>query len=302
MPRVARVKNNESVTYIIVKGSTDVPLFRDDEDKKEYLFLLGRFKDIYGFKLYAYCIMQDYAHFIVDLSGADISSAMSSINLGYASKYNRKHNRKGHVFYDRFRSKIVRDELELKALTLYIHNSPISLEEYRDKPEKYLFSSLGAYLGLKDSFEMVDTDFIKGFIGEKPRDRKDYLSLVPSYDYKKLMEEVEISSKTSNSTYYTRKVTLKIDPEEILDFVSRHTGLSRIRLQSKYVRDSKDARAVLAFIMKNYFNMKNSEIAATLEMNSYGNLSKLFYRGLSLVETEEEYRLMVDKLKKEYIG
>lgn len=302
MPRTARIKNNESVMYIIVKGSCDVPLFREEDDKREYLSILGKYKDIYGFRLYAYCIMKDYAHFIIDLCGADVSNIMSSINLGYATRYNRKYNRTGHVFYDRFRSKIVKDELELKAMTLYMHNSPMSLEEYSDTPEEYAYSSLGAYIGRKDSFEIVDNDFIGEFIGKKAKNRKAYLSLVPEYDYKKLIEEVEVNSKTTNSLYYTKKTTSKIDPQEILDFISSRTGISKIRLQSKYVRDSKEARALLAFIMKNYFNMKNSEIAVALSLEAHASVLNLFYQGLELVENNKEYGLIVEELKKKYIG
>lgn len=302
MPRTARIKNNESVMYIIVKGTTDAPLFREEEDKEEYLSILKRYKDIYGFKLYAFCIMRDYAHFIVDLCGADISSIMSNINLAYASRYNRKYKRKGHVFYDRFRSKIVKDELELRALTLYVHNSPMSLEEYKDTPEKYMYSSLGAFIGLRDSFEIVDNDFIKEFIGKRAKDRGAYLSLVPEYDYKKLIDEVEVSSKTTTSLYYTKNEAHKVNPQEILDFVSKRMGISKIRLQSRYVRDSWEARALLAFIMKNYFNMKSSEIALALGFESHASITRLFYKGLELVENNKEYELIADELKEKFIG
>jgi putative transposase len=300
MPRVARIKNNESVTYIIIKGISDVPLFREDEDKNVYMSLLKKYRDIYGFKLYAYCIMQDFAHFIIDLCGADISSIMSSVNIGYSGKYNRKYNRQGHLFHDRFKSKIVKDELELKALTLYIHNSPTTIREYKKHPEKYKYSSLGTYMGLEDPFNIVDENFIKEFIGESPEDRKKYLELVPMYDTKKLIEEVEIYSKTSNSKYYTKKAMPKIDPEEILDFISNHTGISKIRLSSKHVRSARDARALAAFIMKNIFNLKTSEICSALGNVCSANVTKLFHVGLNLVEENKEYSILVDELKKKY--
>lgn len=301
MPRIARIKNNESINYIIVKSISDVPLFKDNDDKKEYIDLLVKNKSVYGFKLYAYCIMQDYAHFIIDLCGADISSIMSSVNVGYSGKYNRKYNRHGHLFYDRFRSKIVKDELELKALTLYIHNSPSQTKEYKKHPEEYEYSSLGAYMGNYDPFNILDETFVGKFVSGNQEVRNEYLKLVPMYNTQKLIEEIEFYSKTSNSKYYTKKALPEISPEEILDFISSHTGVSKLRLNSKYVKSARDARALTAFAMKNLCNFKNNEICDVLGNICPTNVSKLFNIGLNLVEKNAEYQTLMDELKQKYL-
>jgi REP element-mobilizing transposase RayT len=301
MPRVARIKDNESVNYIIVKGITDVPLFRKEEDKLEYLSLLKRYRDIYGFKVYAYCVMRDYAHFIVDLCGADISSIMSSINVGYSGKYNRKYKRQGHLFHDRFKSRIVRDESELKSITLYIHNSPAQMDEYKYQPEKYEYSSLGAYMGFQDPFDLIDESFIDRFIGDKPEAKGEYMDLVSDYDAAKLITEVEINSKTSNSKYYAKDSAPQISPEEILDFISNHTGISRLRLTSRHAKDAKEQRALAAFIMKNLCHFKTIDICSVLDAGCATSISKLFYTGLKLVEENEVYYTLFNEFKKTYI-
>lgn len=302
MPRVARIKNNESVVYIIVKGNSDLPLFRDDEDKHEYIRLINKYRNIYGFKLYAYSIMEEYAHFIIDLCGADISSVMSSINIGYSGKYNRKYDRHGHVFHDRFKSKIIKDDLELRALTLYIHNSPICIPEYTKNPEEYIFSSLGVCIGKRDSFDIVDQGFIAEFIGKGRKERINYLSLVPAYNAKKLLEEVEVYSKTSNSKYYTKKSVPEVNPEEILDFISTRTGISRLRLTSKHVKSAREARAFTAFFMKNLCNYKTHEICSILGDVCPTNVSNLFNIGLSLVENNENYKTLMNELKEKCLS
>lgn len=301
MPRAARVKDNETINYVFVKGIDEAPLFREDLDKDEYINSFMKYRNIYGFKIYAYCMMKNYAHFIIDPCGADISSIMSSVNLAYSGKYNRKYNRHGHVFYGRFRSKIVKDEFELKALTLYIHNSPIELEEYREHPEKYKYSSLGAYIGLKDYLDVVDESFIGEFIGSNSKDRKKYLQLVPTYDAKKLIEDIEAHSNVSNSVYYKKSSQPKINSEEILNFISEYTGVSSIRIHSKYVKDSREVRALAAFILKNYYHVKTSEICSILGGISSSNASKLFLEGLRLVEENKDYSTLVDELNKKYI-
>lgn len=302
MPRTARIKNNESINYIIVKGITDVPLFREEEDKQYYLSLISKFKSIYGFKLYAYCIMQDYAHFIIDLCGADISNIMSSINVGYSVKYNRKYNRHGHLFNDRFRSKIVLNELELKALTLYIHNSPTEIKEYTTQPWKYIHSSLGSYMGFEDPFHIVDEKFIEEFVGDNPESKGTYMEQVLEYDANRLIEDIETNSIISNSKYYTKSLTPEISPDEILDFVSTHTGISRLKLCSRYAKDAKEQRALTAFIMKNFCHYKTSDICKALDTRPSNSISNLFYTGFKLVEENEAYSMILDEFKKKYIG
>ena len=301
MPRVARKKDSNAINYILVKGLSDVHLFKEDEDKDEYMALIKKFKSIYGIKLYAYCIMNDYAHFLVDPCGADISSIMSSINVGYSIKYNRKYNRNGHLFNNRFNSKIIKDDLELKAFTLYIHNSPTILKNYKKHPEKYKYSSLGSYIGFEDVFEIVDENFIDRFIGSKDENRKNYISLVPKFDADKLLSEIEVYSKTSNTKYYSMKSPETINIEDILDFISAQTGVSKIRLQSKYIKDAKDLRAITAFTLKNFYHTKTLEICTLMGGISPAVATKLFLEGLRLIEENKEYSSLVNEIRKKYV-
>lgn len=210
MPRCARIKNNASIIYIIVKGMSDVPLFREEDDKNEYLSLLNKYSKFYGYDIYAYCIMKDYAHFIINLNGSDISKIMSSINVAYSGKYNRKYNRHGHLFYGRFKSNIIKDDIELKSFTLYIHNSPTQIEEYKTVPEEYIFSSLGAYIGKKNLYDSLDMGFIREFIGNDKQAGKKYLELVLMYDTNVLIKEIDSLSKETKSKYCTKKTYLML--------------------------------------------------------------------------------------------
>lgn len=301
MPRVARKKDNNAINYILVKGLSDVHLFKEDEDKDEYINLIKKFKSIYGFKIYAYCLMNDYAHFLFNPCGADISSIMSSINIGYSLKYNRKYNRNGHLFNNRFNSKIIKDDLELKAFTLYIHNSPTVLKNYKKHTEKYKYSSFSSYIGLKDEFEIVDESFIDSFVGDDSAAIKNYMDLVPLYDTEKLLSEIEVYSKISNTKYYSKKLPVTINIEEILDFISAHTGVSKIRLQSKYIKDTEDIRAITAFTLKNFYHARTLEICSLMGGISPASASKLFLRGLELVEENKEYGALVNDIRKKYV-
>jgi REP element-mobilizing transposase RayT len=147
MARVERLKDSDAIYHIMCKSISEVDLYRDFDDKERYLLLVKKYKKLYNVKIYGYCLMDNHVHLLVDANGADISKVMHGINFSYAMYYNKKYQREGSLFKDRFKSKIVDSDRYLKTVSLYIHNNPTDIGEFKDCPEKYAFSSLGIYIG-----------------------------------------------------------------------------------------------------------------------------------------------------------
>jgi len=165
MPRAARIKSTDSIYHIMVRSVGETILYKEEADKNKYLALIKRYQQTFNFKVYAYCLMSNHGHIILDGNGADISKIMHGINQCYAQYFNKKYSRHGHVFQDRFKSIIVNNDRYLIALSQYIHNNPRDIGGYEDKLEQYKYSSLGIYLGIReDNFDIVDTSFINGIL------------------------------------------------------------------------------------------------------------------------------------------
>ena len=161
MPRTARLKYNDCTYHIMIKSVGDMLLFKENSDKDKLLQLINRYQNKFGFSVYAYCLMDNHGHILVNSNGSDISKIMHGINQSYAQYFNRKYKRTGHVFGDRFKSKIVKDDRYLLTLSAYIHNNAKDLKKWSKKPQNYPYSSLGVYLGvLKDEFQILDIKFI----------------------------------------------------------------------------------------------------------------------------------------------
>ena len=165
MPRTARIKDENSIYHIMVRSISELDLFKEDEDKLKYLELIKRYQLKYMFKLYAYCLMDNHGHLLIDVNGGDISRIMHSINFCYAQYYNRKYKRHGHVFQDRFKSKIVKDEKYLIMLSAYIHNNPSDIKKFKYRVEEYRFCSLKDYINKENEFEILDKSFLEEIIG-----------------------------------------------------------------------------------------------------------------------------------------
>ncbi len=142
MPRIARVKINSAIYHIMVRSISEIQLFKEREDKLKYFSLIRKYQLKYKFKVYAYCLLDNHGHILLDCNGADISRIMHSINFCYAQYFNHKYKRHGHVFQDRFKSKIIDTNEYLSMVSAYIHQNSIDVVKTKERVLKYEFPSM----------------------------------------------------------------------------------------------------------------------------------------------------------------
>ena len=301
MPRMARQKSHDAIYHIMCRSISEVDLFQDEDDKLKYLSLVKKYQKIHEFRVYGYCLMDNHVHMIIDANGADISTIMHGINYSYAGYFNYHHKRHGHLFQDRFKSKIVKTDSYLLALSAYIHNNPVKLKGYENCPEKYKFSSLAIYLGLKqDPYELVEDGFIMSMFGKTPKTaRRNYMKLVYSSDNKILAEDAEfINEKTE---YRSQRYILirDADPEKIIEFISKKMNVPHIKLHIKNGRDRNliEAKALFVVLMRGLCNAKCGNICRVLGSISQARASTLCSLGVELIDTEKYKNIVEEYLK-----
>jgi len=84
--------------------------------------------------------MDNHVHLIINDNGNDISQIMKSISISYVILFNRKYQRTGHLFQDRFKSRLIDSEEYLLKVSKYIHNNPVKVG-ISERPEDYRWSS-----------------------------------------------------------------------------------------------------------------------------------------------------------------
>ncbi|MBZ9688352.1 transposase [Clostridium estertheticum] len=300
MARKKRLKAADAIFHIICKSISEVDLYRDSEDKEKYLSFVKKYKKLYNVKIYGYCLMDNHAHLLVDANGADISKVMHGINFSYAMYFNKKHEREGHLFKDRFKSKIVDNEQYLKTVSLYIHNNPTDIGEFKDCPEKYAFSSLGIYIGKRrDHFNIVDYGFVLGFFGDGLENaRKNYYSLVFGCDDEKLKEEIEFKDEKTEYRSGRNILFRNFTPEAIIEFISLKLKISKSLFNIKYSRKLLHAKALTIVLMKSLGNFKSIDISGVLGNITQARISKLTSIGIELIGTDEKYENIIGEFIK----
>jgi REP element-mobilizing transposase RayT len=122
------------------KGAGAQEIFKDHADYAMYLNLLKSYRGEHPFKLYAYCLVPDRLHLVIE-TGDDptISEIMHNVNSSYTKYFNGRYGRRGPLFESRFRSVFVEKANYLLPLTRYVHRVPA-------EKRNYPYSSLPAYL------------------------------------------------------------------------------------------------------------------------------------------------------------
>jgi putative transposase len=123
--------------------------------------------------------MPNHIHLLVrQLKDGGITQFMRKFGTGYATYFNKKYNRKGHLFQGRFRAVHIKDNEQLKTVFVYIHANPISLIEPKWKEkgiknsqkvikflENYKWSSYSDYLGKKNFPSLTQRNFLLKVMG-----------------------------------------------------------------------------------------------------------------------------------------
>lgn len=157
MSRQKRKLSQTGLYHIIFRGISRQNIFEEHFDFEKMKQILIKVKNEMKFEIYAYCFMTNHVHlFIKEDNIGDISKIMTKILSHYALWFNKKYDRSGVLFANRYKSEPVEDERYYIGLIRYIHQNPVKASIVAN-PKEYLYSSYCEYVNGVAGF--VDTDF-----------------------------------------------------------------------------------------------------------------------------------------------
>ena len=156
MPRLARKKSQSGIYHIILRGINRQSIFEDDDDKERLLETLVRYKEKSGYSIYAYCFMDNHFHLLLKVGEEPLEQIMRRICGSYVYWFNKKYERIGNLFQDRFRSEPVEKETYFLTVVRYIHQNPIKAR-ITESIQEYKWNSYCEYIGVEI---LVDRDYV----------------------------------------------------------------------------------------------------------------------------------------------
>ena len=145
MSRSYRLQGEGLLYHITSRGDDRKKIFINETDYQKFLEYLRISQEKFQFYLYAYCLMGNHYHLLLETTQPNLSRIMQSLNTAYTVYYNVKRKRSGHLFQGRYKSILVDKDSYLLELTRYIHLNPVRAKIV-DRPEKYQWSSYNEYL------------------------------------------------------------------------------------------------------------------------------------------------------------
>ena len=138
------------------RGNQGQAIFREDQDRERYLGFLKEGQKRFGYRLYAYVLMGNHVHHLIEIGQTPLSKVMQNILFRYTRYWNRRYKKTGHLFQGRYKSILCDKEGYLLGLIRYLHLNPVR-SKVVDDPGNYAWSSHGAYLkGEAKSWIAVD--------------------------------------------------------------------------------------------------------------------------------------------------
>ena len=165
MPRKTRAEVEGGLYHVITRGNNRRRIFNSADDFQKFLSLLAIQKIKLPFFLYAYCLMSNHVHLLIERKTDAVGRIMHRLLTGYAQYYNRRYRRVGHLLQGRHKAILCQSDRYLSELVRYIHLNPVRAGMVNN-PEEYEYSSHRAYLGL-ESAGIVDVDPVLRHFGAK---------------------------------------------------------------------------------------------------------------------------------------
>ncbi len=307
MARHLRLEYEGAIHHVTSRGNERSDIFSLDRDKCRFVEKLAENVERHHVRLYAYVVMRNHYHLLLETPRANLAAFMPQLNTSYTMYYNVRHDRVGHVFSGRYKAKVVSGDEYLLALTRYVHLNPVKIAGVRDRPlveritalRAYRWSSYGGYAGIHKPEGWVDVGPLSALAGRYAGERKEgYRVFVESglaEDDGDLREAMQRSSKAvggwrfcrqverdyrqrrrragSSVDVAMRRVEAGVDPAEVTAQVARAFKTAAEELRKR--RSLSDGRLVAALLLKELTGLSQRDIGRHVGLGDGSGLGRL---------------------------
>lgn len=243
--RRARVKSKSGYYHLVIRGVNKQNIFYEDADRQYFKTLMKRIGRKYKIVFHSYTIMDNHVHLLIEDSVNNLSKFMQVLCSVYARYFNRKYDRIGHLYQDRFASETIENNGYLVIVCRYILLNPEKAGICKAKD--YRWSSYNSYASTKDFVScrvfpglLGSLESFYRYINEKNDDECLEIGLRPSEKAERNIEIVKKVLKCNNPIINSNLPKQKIieiirilrNRGLSINTISRITGIGRYIIQN----------------------------------------------------------------------
>jgi putative transposase len=144
MARKPRLFAPGVLVHVIVRGNQRQKTFLSPADCQSYLEKLTQYRRRHEVTIYAYCLMPNHVHLLLECGKTPLGKFMQGLQQSYTQYYNRKYKKVGHLFQGRYKAILCQKDAYLLELVRYIHLNPVR-SKLALTPQDYRYSGDPAY-------------------------------------------------------------------------------------------------------------------------------------------------------------
>jgi REP element-mobilizing transposase RayT len=319
MARPLRVQYPGALYHVTNRGNERKAIFKDDEDRREFLKILSQSIDTYGVVLHAFVLMHNHWHLLAQTPLGNLGEFMRHFNITYTSHYNRRHKRVGHLYQGRYKSFLVEEESYLSKVSRYIHLNPVQVSgKKRMSPEKrlhylwnYEWSSLPGYVAKARKLDFVVYDQVLAeYGGDNRSGRQRYKkqlaedltsglaikekivgqSILGHEGFVEWVRNNFLKGKNDRERPAVKKIHRYVSQEVVIAVVEEETGIKDI------IRSTGSSRQIIMKALYKYAGMNNREIGNLLGVD-YSTVSQGRKRLLNKTEKDKQLQCIIGNIE-----
>lgn len=163
MGRPPRIHVPGALYHVISRGNQGQAIFKTDYDRRTYLRLLEDTWRGHAFRLYAFVLMGNHVHLVLEVGKSPLAKIMQTLQYRYTRYFNKTYQTRGHLFQGRYKAILCDKDAYLLELVRYVHLNPVRAKLVK-RPEQYPWSSHGGYLR-RATLAYVDIEGVLGQFG-----------------------------------------------------------------------------------------------------------------------------------------
>ena len=270
----------------------------DDKDRNKFLILLSESLETYQVVLFAYIMMANHFHLLIQTRKANCSEFMRHFNICYTGWFNYHHSRCGNLYQGRYKAFLVNADTYLLEVSRYLHLNNVRLRRTRslDHQERwqyakgYHWSSLAGYVSERHVVPIVNYDLILSMVGGRRGYRAfmiDGLKRDIENPFKNVKSRIILGDDefVTYAKQYLRRVSRReqpsyrdlmmttLEPEVVLRILRRECGISEDSLRKRGAAG--ELRGIVAELLYKYCEITQVQIGSLLGDIDYVSVHQL---------------------------
>lgn len=250
-------------------------LFLEETDYLYFLFLLKETAKNFNVDIHSFVLLPNHVHILLYIQEKNLKEAMNKIFQRYAIYFNKKYQRKGHVFCGSYRCAICNDESYILAVSLYIHLNPLKAGICNDI-YKYKWNSLSLYTHKKiESFvkrdfvlKILDDDYDKAIVRYKEfLQQANKIKYIPLAESMRGLESILKSVQERFVTLFSKNHKPSIEEDNITVLLNKHKNAFKNKKRITKNSDRKALRYIIEQLRSRGFQVE--EISRLLSISRF---------------------------------